>query len=156
MLEYLRAEVGDVARTQGKHHVATFRQRGNLARGFVERSRVTRGLAAARLDHGHYAFAGHAGKGRFAGWINIQDENAIRIAESGAEFFQQIARTGVAMGLENDVDAPEAALPRGGQSGADFRGMVSVIVNHAYSGSMPAQLEAAVHATEIFESLANE
>ena len=40
------------------------------------------------------------------------------------------------MGLEDDVDLAVSALPRGGQRGANFGGMMAVVVDHADAGSL--------------------
>ena len=54
------------------------------------------------------------------------------------------------MRLEHDVYFAKPALPCGGQGGADFGGVVAVIVDHAYPGSCTPQLETAIDAAKVF------
>src|SRR5271157_6627465 len=51
--------------------------------------------------------------------------------------------------------AAEPALAGRGQGGSDLGGMVTVIVNHADSGSLASKLEAAIDAAEAVEGRAN-
>src|SRR5262249_33884857 len=117
---------------------------------------MMRGLAAALLNRRHHAFAGHSGNGRFAGRINIQDENAVGIGEGGAEFVKQVTRASVAVWLGDDVDALETALPSSSQGGANLGGMVAVIVNHAYAGGVSTQLETTIHTAETLQTVTNQ
>ena len=48
------------------------------------------------------------------------------------------------MGLEDDVDALEGAEAGGGEGGADFGGMVAVVVNDGDAGGFATELEAAI------------
>ena len=56
-------------------------------------------------------FAGDALDRRFAGGVNIEDDQRVGVLERGGEFVHQIAGAGVAVGLEDDVNLAEAALP---------------------------------------------
>ena len=66
--------------------------------------------------------------------------------KSAGELLRQVERPRVAVRLEQHVDAPEAAEPRGIQGGADFGGMMSVIVNDRDAAFFAAHLEAPLHA----------
>src|SRR5436190_18252568 len=59
------------------------------------------------------------------------------------------------MRLEDHMNLAKAALPGGGKRGANFRGMVAVVIDYADPGNLAPQLEAAVHAVEGFECRAN-
>ena len=59
------------------------------------------------------------------------------------------------MRLEDNVNTAESALPSRSQRGANFRRMVTVIVNHADSRRCAFELEAAIHAAKGFERGAN-
>src|ERR1700730_7993425 len=71
--------------------------------------------------------------------------------KSGGELDHKITRAGIAVGLKYHVDFAEAALAGGSQCGANLRGMMAVVINHADAGYLSAQLKTAVHATKIFQ-----
>src|ERR1035441_7051437 len=56
------------------------------------------------------------------------------------------------MGLEDDVNVAESALACGGQSGSDFGGMVSIIVDDAHACGFAFELEAAIDTTKTVEA----
>src|SRR5438093_13487175 len=59
------------------------------------------------------------------------------------------------MRLEDDMHAFESALAGCCKCCANFRGVMSVIVNYGDSGDLALELEAPVNAAEFFEGLAN-
>ena len=61
--------------------------------------------------------------------INIQQMHRIGLMKCAREIVHQRLRAGVAMGLEQHVDAAIAAGARGGQSRANLGGMMTVIVD---------------------------
>src|SRR5258708_33683326 len=107
------------------------------------------------LDGFGDAFAGDPCDGRLAGRVDIEHADGVGVRECCAEFFQQVARAGVAMRLEDCVDALESTLARCRESGADLRGMMAVIVNHADAGGRALELEAAINAAKVFQGLAD-
>ena len=78
--------------------------------------------------------AGCAGNRGFAGRVDIQHQHIVGVRKGRAELFQQVARAGVTMGLEDYMNAPGTALARCRQGGADLRGMMPVIVHHSDAG----------------------
>ena len=59
------------------------------------------------------------------------------------------------MGLEDDVNSAEAALPSGGQGRADLGGVMAIVVDNADVSDFALELEAAIDAAEILERAAN-
>ena len=59
------------------------------------------------------------------------------------------------MGLEDDVDALVAALAGGGEGGANFGGVVAVVVDDGDAAGLAAKLEAAIDTAEVAEALGN-
>src|SRR5437868_15222945 len=59
------------------------------------------------------------------------------------------------MGLEDDVNLAISALARGSQSCSTLSWMVAVVIDDRDSARFAAQLEAAVHSTELFERFTN-
>src|SRR5579872_6852598 len=81
--------------------------------------------------------------------------NCIGLMEGAREIIHQRLRARVAMGLKQHVDALKTAGAGGGESGADFRWVMSVIVDHGDAALCAAHLKAAVDATEFSQRLAN-
>ena len=95
---------------------------------------------------------GDAGDRLFAGGVDGQDDDCVGVAECGAELFEQIAGAGVAVRLEDDMDAFVSALARGSERGANFRGMVAVVVDDGDAAGLTTLLEATVDAAETAEA----
>src|SRR6185369_16239660 len=75
--------------------------------------------------------------------------------KGACEIIHQRLSARVAVRLEQHVDALKAARPRGRQSGADFGGMMSVVIDHGNAALGPAYLKAAVDTAEFGQRLAN-
>src|SRR5581483_3502420 len=132
-LEDLGAELGDIACSQGQDHVARAGSRGDAASQHLTRD---------------------PRDGRFAGGVDIQHEHGVCRAEGGAEFLHERLGAGVAMRLEDNVDAAVTALARGGKSGANFSGVMGVVVNDSDAAHLSLNVEAAVHAAKALQSCA--
>ena len=59
------------------------------------------------------------------------------------------------MGLEDNVNLLVAALPGRGQSGANLRGVVAVVVHHRNPAGLAAHLEAPVDPSKMVQSFRN-
>ena len=92
---------------------------------------------------------------RFAGGVNIEDDQRVGILKRGGKFVHEIAGASVAVRLKYDMDFAEATLPGRRQRGANFGGMVAVVIDHADPGGLASQLESSVHTAEVFESAAD-
>lgn len=147
MLEEKRGGLGDVAGAEGKDEVA-FRGAGGygLGGGWEVWGEVGRG--AFGLDGGGEDLAGDAGEGRFAGGVDGDEFDGVGVAESGGEVVKEVAGARVAVWLEEDVDAPVAKFAGGGKGGADFGGVVAVVVDDGDAAGGAFVLEAAVDAAE--------
>src|SRR5437588_604122 len=100
-------------------------------------------------------FAADAGNGWFAGRIYIEHQNCVGIRERFSEFVHEIAGAGIAMRLEDDMDAVESALAGSSQGGANLSGMMAVVVNHGNAGGLAFELETAVNAAKALQRLAD-
>src|ERR1700746_169015 len=87
--------------------------------------------------------------------INIQHAKGIGIGKSIGEIVHQIASTGEAMGLKDDMHSPVSALASPSESGPNFRGRMSIIVDHVDARSHTFELEPAINATKCSETGAN-
>ncbi len=64
------------------------------------------------LDSFGEGMAGDAGDGIFAGGVDVEDLEGVGIVEGGGELGEEIARAGVAVGLEEQMDAGVATVAR--------------------------------------------
>src|SRR6266481_4064860 len=101
-------------------------------------------------------FAGYAGNGRLAGGVDFREHQHIGLIEGAAEFVPQMLGARVTMRLEEHQQAIEFADARGFQRGADFSRMMTVIVDHRNVVDHAFDVEAAAHAREFAEALANQ
>ena len=75
--------------------------------------------------------------------------------EALRELVHQVLRARVAMRLKDREDTPEIAKLRGGQRGANFGGVVAVIVDHRDAAGLAAHLETAIDAGVAGDGLAD-
>jgi len=138
-------ELDDIARAECEDQVAGLGRARGRGRRVGEGSSVN-GLSADSLGQ---QTAADSFDGRFAGGIDVEHRHGVGVAKGGGEIAQQQLRAGVAVRLEDDVNAAEAALPRRCQGGTNFRGMVPVVIDDGDTVDPALELEAAVHAAEI-------
>src|SRR5262249_15724708 len=110
-------------------------------------------LAAKLLDSRDHALSGNAGNRRLAGRVDVQNEDAVGVRESGTEFFEQIGGSRIAVRLEDHVDRFELTLPRRSQRCASVRWVMAVVGDHADVGKPAAQLETPVNALKALQAL---
>ncbi len=65
----------------------------------------------------------------FAGGVNVEHPDRIRLVKAVEKLRQQVAGAGISMRLEQNQNATEAALARRLESGADFRRVVAVVIH---------------------------
>src|ERR1035437_7104580 len=130
----------------GQHQIAGFRETHDLLDGFLERSAVANIRTVDRLNQRKRIDAGDRS---FAGSINIDHANNIRRLKTISKFMQQIASAGVAMRLKKNKNALEAALTGRFQRGANFCGVMAVIIDHGDAADFPFALKPALDATKI-------
>src|SRR5947209_10708451 len=110
---------------------------------------------AVSMNRTGQALTGNSGNGRLAGSVDIKHKCCVSVGKGSAELVHQVTRAGEPVRLKNYVDAFEPAVTSRGQGGADFCGMVSVVVDNTYVCRAAPELEAAVHAAEVFQGLAD-
>ena len=89
----------------------------------------------------------------FAGWVNIRDENCIRIVEGPPEVLFQSQSARVSVRLEHD-EHPILPHPAGRCEGsADFAGVMPVIVDHHEIVAAVLHLETPTRTSEGLKSL---
>src|SRR5690606_21850470 len=97
----------------------------------------------------------HAIYWRFAGRIDIGDGHDIGIVEAGGKVFEEIAQARVAVRLDDGENAACGHLARGGEHGGDFDRVMAVIVDNADFVPVAGGGEAALHAGELLQAVAD-
>ena len=87
-----------------------------------------------------------------ASGVDGNEFDGVGLGEGGGEIVEQVASSGVAVGLEENVNVPIATLAGGGKGGADFRRVVAIIVDDGDAVSGALVLKAAVDATKAAEA----
>ena len=107
------------------------------------------------LDFCGEAFGGYAGDGLLAGGVDGEDADGVGVSECAGELVHKVEGTGVAVGLEDDVNLAVAALAGGGKGGANLGGVMAVVVDDGDAAGGAAKLKAPVDAAEVTEALGN-
>src|ERR1017187_8517597 len=147
-VEQLFAGLPDVAGAQSEDGVAFLRHGSKRLDAAIDGAGVFDGAVAELADAIDQGLGGDAFDGLFGGRIDIHHENRVGLVKGARELVHQMERAGEAMGLEEDVDAPETAHAGAIQGRADFGGMVAVIVDDGDAALDAAHLKAAVDAVE--------
>src|SRR6266853_1551739 len=155
LLKNHSTKLRNAARAQGQDHVARLRLFGDRSDGVRKRGSVGDASLPCSAEAAYERLRRDAFNGLLACRINIQHAKGIGIGKSIGEISHQIASTGEAMGLKDDVHSPVSALASRSESGANFRGMMSIIVDHVDARSHTFELEAAIDTTKCSETGAN-
>ena len=123
--------MGDAAGAEGQDHIAGLGQGGDGVDGLLERGGVVDMRTAGGTNASGEDFGGDPFDRLLAGGIDVDEAHGVGVGEGGGEFVHEIAGAGEAVGLEEDVDAVESALASGCEGGANFGGMMAVIVDDA-------------------------
>ena len=113
------AGAADVAGTDGENGVAglgVFQKKFN---GVLHGADVVNVFVAGFANGGGKSFAGDAGDGRFAGGVDVGEDEDVGLIEGAAEFVPKMLGAGKAMRLEEDQQAIEFAAVSGFEGGAD-------------------------------------
>src|SRR2546427_7925989 len=98
---------------------------------------------------------GDAGDRRLAGGVDVHHDQHVRLVEGGPELLEQVRGARVAVRLERRHDPAVEPCLGGGQGGADLDGMVAVVVDDGDAIDRAPYLEAALHARERGQRLAD-
>ncbi len=143
-----RADAGDVAGTQGEHHVAGARPRGQGGCGVREALDEHDPVGRQRHGVGDQS-PGDGGVGVLAGDVDVEDDDLVGRAELLPHLLAEDAGTGDEVGLEGD-DHPAVAghRARGLEVAADLDGVVGVGVEDPDAGDLALELHPAPGAGE--------
>ena len=112
-------------------------------------------MGVEALDFCGQILSGDAGDGLLTGGVDGEHVDGVGVSKCTAELVQKIKGAGVAVGLEDDEDAAMATLPRGCEGGANFGGMVAVVVDHGDAAGGATKLKAPINSSEVIEAFGN-
>ena len=92
----------------------------------------------------------------FTRFINIGNDDRVRIIETGAEIFEQIAQAGIAVRLHHSDDVTLRCLAGSFQDCADLNRMMSVIINHGHPVPVAGAGKPPFHTLETQKRLADD
>ena len=136
----------NIARAHGEDQIAGFGDGRDLLDSLVKRGAVADIGAVDGVDQRKRI---DAGDGSFAGGVNIEHTNHIGGLKAIAKFMQKIAGAGIAMRLKENENAREAALAGRFQSGANFCGVMAVIIDDGDAADLTFALKAPLDAAKI-------
>src|SRR5215470_6233826 len=88
---------------------------------------------------------------RLAGTIDVGDQNHICIVETGAEAFEQVEHSCVAMGLDDGDQLSSYNRARRLQDSRDLDWMMAVVIDDRHAVPFASPGKTALHALEIVE-----
>jgi hypothetical protein len=100
-------------------------------------------------------FAGNAGDGSFAGRVDIGKNENVRLIESTRKIVPKMLGTGIAVRLEKYEKAVELAATSSLEGGADFSGVMTVVVHNHDVVDDALDVEAAADATKFCQAFAD-
>ncbi len=123
---------------------------------FLHRVKIVDILVARLANGARQRFAGHARHGRFAGRIDIDQHEDVRLIERAGEFVPQMLGAGIAMGLKEDEQAIELAAAGRFERGTNLDRMMTVVIDHGDLIDHALNVKAAAHAGKFDEAFADQ
>src|SRR5713101_1297044 len=150
------ARAADVARADGKDSVPGTRLFQQVLDAFLHRAKIVDVLVTGFANGARKRFARHARNGRFAGRIDIEQHEDVRLIERAAEFVPKLLGTGVAMGLKEHEQAIELAAAGGFKRGANLDRVMAVVIDHSDVIDYALDVKAAAHAGKLNKAFADQ
>src|ERR1700687_79209 len=126
----LVAGAADVACANGQDGVERTRFAQQILDAFLHGAKVRDIFVPGFANGVSQRFAGDAGDGRLAGGVDVREHQHVGLVEGAAEFVPEMLRARVAVRLEEHQQTIEFANARRFECGANFGGVMAVIVNH--------------------------
>src|SRR5712664_1011981 len=150
------ARPADVARADGKDSVPGTRLFQQILDAFLHRAKIVGVLVTGFADGARKRFARHARDGRFAGRIDIDQRENIRLIERAGEFVPKVLGAGVAMRLKEHEQAIELAAAGRFEGGANLDRVMTVMIDHGDVIHNALDVKAAAHAGKFDEAFADQ
>src|SRR5215471_16622392 len=122
----------------------------------LHRADVLDVLMACFTDGRRQGFSGNPGNRRFAGRVDIGDDQQVRLVESPCELLPQMLRAGVAVRLEEHQQTVKFTAACRFERGPDFGGVMAIIVDDRDLADRSFDVKSAAYAGEVGKALANE
>src|SRR5260370_1436114 len=146
----------DVARADGKNSIPRTRLFQQVLDAILHRVKIV-DVLVTRLAYGaRKRFAGHTRDGRFAGRIDIEKREDIRLIERAAEFVPEMLGAGVTMGLKKHQQAIELAAAGRFKRGANLDGVMAVVIDHDDVIHYALDVKTAAHTGKLEEAFADQ
>src|SRR6266850_5168504 len=150
------ARPADVARADGKDGVPGTRLFQQVLDAFLHRAKIVDVLVTGFANGARKRFTRHAWDGRFAGRIDIEQHENIRLIERAAEFIPKVLSAGVAMRLKEYEEAIELAASGSFECGADLDRVMTVVIDYGDVVNYTLDVKAAAHAGKFDEAFADQ
>src|SRR5713226_2978614 len=150
------ARPADVTRTDGQDGVPGTRLFQQVLDAFLHRAKIVDVLVTGFANGARERFARHARDRRFAGSIDIDQRENIRLIERAAEFVPKLLGAGVAMGLKEHEQAIELAAAGGFKRGANLDRVMTVVIDHGDVIDHALDVKAAPHAGKLNKAFADQ
>src|SRR5229473_4741210 len=150
------ARPADVTRTDGQDGVPGTRLFQQVLDAFLHRAKIMDVLVTGLANGARKCFTRHARDGRFAGRIDIEQHENIRLVERAAEFIPKVLGAGVAMRLKEHEQAIELAAAGRFERGADLDRVMTVVIDHGDVIHYALDVKAAPHAGKFNEAFADQ
>src|SRR6266513_3605208 len=150
------ARPADVARADGKDGIPGTRLFQQVLDAFLHRTKILDVLVTGFANGARKRFARHTWNGRFAGRIDIDQGENIRLIEREAEFIPKVLGAGVAMGLKKHEQAIELAAAGRFERGADLDRVMTVVIDHGNVVNYTLDVKTAAHASKFDEAFADQ
>src|SRR6266404_1125132 len=122
--------------------------------GFLHGTNVMDVFVSGLANSGNKGFAGDARDRRFAGRIDVREDEQVGLIEGAAELIPEMLRARIAMRLEKNQQAVKLTAASSFERGANLRRVVTVVVDYRDLVHGAFYVEAAADAAKVRQSLA--
>src|SRR5215472_7712625 len=152
----LVAGAADAACADGQNRVGWARLAQQVLDSLLHRRKVMNVFVPGIANGFGKDFAGNAGNGRFAGGVDIRQDENVGLVEGATEFVPKMLRTRVAMRLKKHQQAAEFASTGSFERSADFRRVMAVVIDDGDAFAHALDIEAAANASELGQAFPNQ
>jgi hypothetical protein len=150
------AGAADIACANGQDGIAGFGFAQQILDAFLHRAKVEHILVPRLANRFSECLAGYPGDSRLTGAVDVGEHQDVGEVEGAAEIVPEVLGAGIAVRLEQHQQTIVLAPTRSLERGADFGGMMAVIVNDCNVVDNAFDLEAAADSREFREALADQ
>src|SRR2546426_5261644 len=143
----------DIASADGKDGVSGTRLLQQVLDTFLHGVKIVDVLVAGLANGDRKRVAGHSRDWRFAGRVDVEQHENVRLIKSATEFVPKVLRAGVAMGLKEHEQAIELAASCRFERGANLDRMMAVIIDHGDVVDHALDVKTAAYAGKFNEAL---